>query len=68
VRDRTGRLLAEGVQPVFRPGSRTVRVQIARRGVEVLRRGRRTPVRVTARFRDVVAGEGAARSVSGTLR
>jgi uncharacterized delta-60 repeat protein len=68
VRDQRGRVLAEGVQPVFRAGTATVRVQIARAGTRVLRRGGRVRVRVTATFRDVAAGTARARAVRGTLR
>ncbi len=68
VRDGRGRILAEGVEPVYRPGSANVLVQFTRAGATALRSGRRTAVTVTASFRDVLAGSATARRVAGVLR
>ena len=67
VRDRHGHVLAAGVEPLYRAGSRRVRVPIARAGLRALRHGG-VRVRVTAAFRDMLAAHATARRVRGTLR
>jgi uncharacterized delta-60 repeat protein len=67
VRDRRGRTLARGVEPLYEAGSRRVRVPLTTRGLRALRR-RGVHVRVDARFRDVLAAEDAAPRVRGPLR
>jgi uncharacterized delta-60 repeat protein len=57
VRDRSGRILAQSVEPVYARGSRTAEVPVTATGTRVLRRvgrGERIRVQVGHAFRDVV--------------
>jgi hypothetical protein len=64
VLDRRGRVLARGVEPLYRRGSSRVRVPITRAGLRRLDRGH---VRVTARFRDALGVHAGAHG-AGRLR
>lgn len=67
VRDRRGRSLARGVEPLYAAGKGIVRVPLTRAGRRALRHGS-VRVRVSSRFRSVLAAEATARRASGTLR
>ena len=68
VRDRRGRTLARGVEPLYRAGSARVQIPLTPAGRRAFRREGRVRVVVDARFRDLLAAEDAAPRVRGALR
>jgi uncharacterized delta-60 repeat protein len=68
VRDAHGRVLAQGIEPVYAAGERAVWVPITRAGLKRLRRGGPVRVRVTATLRDLLGATAAAKAASGILR
>jgi uncharacterized delta-60 repeat protein len=67
IRDRRGRTLARGVEPLYRAGGARVRIALTRAGRRALSAGR-TRIVVESRFRDLLAAEDAAPRVRATLR
>ena len=71
VRDRSGRILAQSVEPVYAEGSRTAEIPLTAAGRRVLgaaRRGERIRVRVGHAFRDVVGARHTGTSAGVLLR
>jgi len=63
-----GRVVAEGLEPLFTTGTSTVRLPVTRAGGRVLRRGGRVRVTVTAQARDLVAQRATVRARGTLLR